>query len=563
MVVPIGHPFVSSGSKHCAPLFTVYPAKVRNTPSEVGQGVDKPIVFAGDIPSQTISARLKRGEFRQISRGIYTTDLATSLNRFVARNWREIVGHEFAGAVITDRSAVQAGPAEGFLWLAHDARDRDLVLPGMTVVARRGAGPLIDDIALPGGLYLASRARALIENTAKSRARAGRPRRTLDPGELDDWIDHLCRMDGPERLQTYHVQADSLSSSLDASSERISDLGRRIGAALGTATVKTANRALGARLSGAPFDPSCLSRCDLLVKALRSAAPQLRGGLDPATDAYRTQAFFEAYFSNYIEGTTFTLDEAREIMNEGRQITSRQADSHDVSGTFEIVADGDEIERIGGSADEFIGLMKSRHATLMAGRGAIAGVFKDRASQAGNTLFVAPDLVQGTLVEGWRRFADLDTAWERAVYAMFLVADVHPFADGNGRTARIMMNSELVAGGQSKIIIPTVYRSDYLGSLRRLSRDDDPTVLVKALRFAHDYTAHLDWSSEDSAESTLRSTNAFEEDDDARLRMIDGWEDDELAGMLDRESRPAHRANVAPYSRGGRPVAGYLNPRSR
>ncbi|WP_282778728.1 Fic family protein [Phaeodactylibacter xiamenensis] len=53
----------------------------------------------------------------------------------------------------------------------------------------------------------------------------------------------------------------------------------------------------------------------------------------------------------------------------------------------------------------------------------------------------------------------------RAIYMMFLVTEVHPFDDGNGRIARIMMNAELVHGGSSKIIIPTVYREDYMLAL--------------------------------------------------------------------------------------------------
>lgn len=53
-------------------------------------------------------------------------------------------------------------------------------------------------------------------------------------------------------------------------------------------------------------------------------------------------------------------------------------------------------------------------------------------NQAGVTLFVDPALVEGTLREGWRRLAELDTAWERAVNAMLLVSEVHPFTDGNG-----------------------------------------------------------------------------------------------------------------------------------
>jgi len=45
------------------------------------------------------------------------------------------------------------------------------------------------DVQLPGGLYQASKPRALAENTRPSRSRGGRARRTLDWAELGDWID--------------------------------------------------------------------------------------------------------------------------------------------------------------------------------------------------------------------------------------------------------------------------------------------------------------------------------------------------------------------------------------
>ncbi len=107
----------------------------------------------------------------------------------------------------------------------------------------------------------------------------------------------------------------------------------------------------------------------------------------------------------------------------------------------------------------------------MGGRpGKRPGLFKEAANRAGDSLFVLPGLVAGTLRAGWEGLAGLDTAFERAVYMMFLVSEVHPFDDGNGRVARVMMNAELVGGGQSRIIIPTVFRDDYLGGLRQLTR---------------------------------------------------------------------------------------------
>jgi fido (protein-threonine AMPylation protein) len=483
--------------------------------------VDTEIVFAGDMPSQTISDMVRRGDLRPLARGTYTTDTASRPEAVVARHWHTIVGHEFHDAVITDRSALTGGKIDGYLYLSRDGRPREFALPGLHVLARRGAGPLDGDLHLPGGLWQASRARALAENMRPSRSRGGRPRRTLDDHEIDAWIERLCRLEGETRLTEYRQHAERLGPQLGIEADRVAALALKIGAAIGSRQIPTSNRALAARQAGLPFDPDRIERFDALVVALRSAAPQSRHGLAPGSAPFTVQAFWEAYFSNYIEGTTFTVDEAKSIVFDGAVVASRAADSHDILGTYAIVADHHEMSRTATSPDEFLTILQTRHTTLMGGRPTIAGGFKTLPNQAGMTLFVEPALVEGTLREGWRRLTELDTAWERALYTMFLVAEVHPFVDGNGRIARVMMNAELVAGQQSKVIVPTGFRSDYLGALRRLSRDDDPTVYVKALRFLHDYTAQIDWTTHDTAEADFWETHAFEETDDApRLRLL-------------------------------------------
>lgn len=42
----------------------------------------------------------------------------------------------------------------------------------------------------------------------------------------------------------------------------------------------------------------------------------------------------------------------------------------------------------------------------------------------------------------------------RAVFMMFMVSEVHPLDDGNGRVACVMMNAELSANGEQRVIIP-------------------------------------------------------------------------------------------------------------
>ena len=137
------------------------------------------------------------------------------------------------------------------------------------------------------------------------------------------------------------------------------------------------------------------------------------------------------------------------------------------------------------------------------------GLFKRESSRAGQTVFVAPDQVEGTLARGFELYRSLDTPFARAVYMMFLVSEVHPFADGNGRIARVMMNAELVAADEERIVIPTIYRSNYLSGLKALSNVQNPTPLVRTLEFAQRWVATVPWRELNSTRAILDTCNAF------------------------------------------------------
>jgi Fic family protein len=153
------------------------------------------------------------------------------------------------------------------------------------------------------------------------------------------------------------------------------------------------------------------------------------------------------------------------------------------------------------------------HASIMkAHPDKLPGQFKSVRNFAGSTAFVEPELVEGTLQKGFEFLQALEPGFARAAFVKFLVAEVHPFTDGNGRLSRIAMNRELYAASEVPIIIPTVYRLDYLGGVKKLTRSDNPAVYIKMLQRAQCFTASIDYTTFESAQRTLARAKAFSDD---------------------------------------------------
>ncbi len=148
------------------------------------------------------------------------------------------------------------------------------------------------------------------------------------------------------------------------------------------------------------------------------------------------------------------------------------------------------------------------------------GQFKDENNFAGQTAFVDFNLVKCTLVKSFDFYQALPHPVSKAVFIMFVVSEVHPFLAGNGRVARVMMNAELVKAGESKIIIPTVYRDDYMGALKKLTRQSDTASYIRMLQRALEFSGNIHHSDMDEMQHYLEQSNAFSEHTEAHLKII-------------------------------------------
>lgn len=472
---------------------------------------DQPEVFSSSAEtSRAVGAAVKRGQARKVGPRLYTRNTDDPLEDVVRRNWQRISAAYFPGAVVVDRSAFEAKPSDdGSLFLDagpdYSAR-RPVRLPGLTLRARKGVGPVEGDIPFMEDLHFSGQARKFLDNLRRSRARGDGVTRTLSRSEIEDELIRIAAQRGVDALNELRDRARKIAGALGAEPE-MAMLDDLIGAVQGTRDAELTTAAARAQRQGLGFDPRRLELFEALqAHLLRDPQPERpeQPGSLPAL------SFIEAYFSNWIEGTEFAVDEAEEIIFEGLIPEGRFEDAHDVLGTFELVNDRERRARVPDDADDLLDLLRSHHGLMLARRPAARpGSFKAKPNKAGGTTFVHPDLVEGTLSEGFRYLKPLQTGLSRAIFVMFLISEVHPFTDGNGRLGRVFMNAELTAAGEQRIAIPLSFRDDYLQGLRALSRNGNPQPLVRVLDFAQRYAAAIDWSSLDSAKEMLTSTNAF------------------------------------------------------
>lgn len=478
------------------------------------------IVFTDQADSAVLTRAVERGTLRRLATGIYTGAVEDDPSEVVKRNLHRILGHELEEAVIVDRSARRAGPVEGLLVVDHKRR-RPLELPGITVLPRRGPGHVAGDMPMPEGLWLSSIPRQLLDNLNRTRSSQ---RRTLTDEEVEEWVDTLIRERGEEGINRLRDDARSLAEPLSRQSE-FKRLDQIISAALTTGDVRILrSERLAARASGEPFDEQRIAVFEALATDLLDRVSMHINALPMDEPRRRLLPFYEAYFSNYIEGTEFTLEEAAAIVFENAVPEDRPADAHDILGTYEVVSNPAEMSRVPHSPEELEEILCSRHARLMGGRpDKLPGQFKKKANRAGSTEFVHPTLVEGTLRRGFEIGRQVVAPLSRAVYMMFLVAEVHPFTDGNGRVARTIMNSELVSCGEMRIVIPTVYRNNYLAALKGATHSGNYAGLYATLDYAQRWTAQVDFTTRDTAEADLVRTNALRdatEADNAGIRLV-------------------------------------------
>ena len=459
-----------------------------------------------------LSRLAKAGKAQRLAAGLYATGATLPPEQVARHHLHAVMAAVWPDAVLCHRTAIAGGvPVDGAIYLAHPEppRTQPLRLPGVSIVPLVGPPALPGDIQLPNGLWMSGPARVLVENVT---LRGRPPKSKAGTATVDDRIDELARSGGAGRVRTTLEQLDVIAGSFDPND--VEHVRARLAAVLGSfsETLPATSGRLAARLAGTPYDAHRIEMMEALVNVLLDRPPVPRPAAPPVA-RWEWLAFFEAYFSNFIEGTEFGVDEARRIAVDGVVPEARPQDAHDVSATYRLAVDPTDRTRTPNSGAELVGLLADRHAVLMAARpDKRPGQLKDVPNFAGGYQFVEPALVEGTLVKGYQMLEALRSPLARAAAMMALVTECHPFDDGNGRIARLAANAELSAAGEVRLVIPNVYRNNYLAALSGFSnRAGHGEQLIAVLEFAQRWSGAVDWSTYEGAHQILIGCNAFED----------------------------------------------------
>ena len=462
----------------------------------------------------------KDGLIKKIAPRLYTSNLSESAEIIVRRNWYRILSELYPSAFLSHRSALERMPTKrGHIYLTHTYTDIT-ELPGITIHFLKGHAPITDDELFFGNLKASGLARAYMENLQSSRGN-GEDSKTLSRIELEEKIESFLRVKGEDALNEVRDSAKKKAVELGMEKEWIV-LNQLVTDMLGTGSSKNLVSPIAkARVLGEPIDGDRTQLFESFYEALIKREYPDYADKNRDIKSYRNFAFFEGYFSNYIEGTEFTIDEAKQIITTATPLPARDEDSHDVLRTYQIVSNRNEMALLPKDADGLLKLLQERHAVLLSARiSKKPGQFKDINNRAGNTEFVDWNLVRGTLKRGYEWYSILQHPFAKAAYMMFMISEVHPFLDGNGRIARVMMNAELGAKGLSKIIIPTVFREDYMGSLKKFTKHRDGDAYIRMLLRAWEFSHNVYDNDLEAMEKYLINCNAFLSPKKGKLKII-------------------------------------------
>jgi Fic family protein len=198
---------------------------------------------------------------------------------------------------------------------------------------------------------------------------------------------------------------------------------------------------------------------------LRPLSPEALANLEHYYDIELT------YTSNAIEGNTLSPVETTLVIEQGITISGKPLKDH-----LEALDHYDAIRYVRELGRQTAPLIEANIRNLHAlvvqrSRPDIAGRYADLSryvrTEAGRHTFPSPAEIPPLMTDFAAWLGSAPDTPETAFSVHRRLVDIHPFNDGNGRTARLLMNLVLIRGGYPPVAVRPEDRLSYIRALQR------------------------------------------------------------------------------------------------
>ena len=182
------------------------------------------------------------------------------------------------------------------------------------------------------------------------------------------------------------------------------------------------------------------------------------------------------YTSNALEGNSLTLTETKVLLEDGITIGGKPIrDCYEASGhaqAYDFMLETARSEPFTVSEDNILRLHRLFFQKIDPEK---AGTYRSERTIITGTEYMpplpeeVPELMQAFISEMNAKMQNTHPIVLSA-FAHKKLVDIHPFIDGNGRTARLLMNLIVVSRGYQIISIPPILRTDYINAIEAARR---------------------------------------------------------------------------------------------
>jgi Fic family protein len=223
---------------------------------------------------------------------------------------------------------------------------------------------------------------------------------------------------------------------------------------------------------------SYLAQIDELKSRIDSHRPLSQSEAEQLNEYFKVGL---TYSSNALEGNSLTETETKVLLTDGITVGGKPLrDIYEAAGhadAYDFMTTVANSDRLVITEDMILKLHSLFYRRLDSDN---AGKYRSVQVIITGTSYVPPkaDKIPSQMAE---LVAELNKTSGRlhpvllAAYAHRRLVDIHPFVDGNGRTARLLMNLLLINSGYFVVSIPPVRRVEYLDALRVAQRREKPS----------------------------------------------------------------------------------------